>query len=352
MAKLSEKLRGVVSQAKQAADQQYAAGTASNVYQTQQALTQATTQPQVLDATQVAQQLAPAITQAQADVALKAQAQAGTQALEAGQRALGEEEQRTRLRLESQRQITEREISDLQREGKLRQNSLELEQSKRLQARELKDQQRMQQTGLVFDNRISFLTRKQREDLAGIGRLAKQQVFDSRLQFKIEEGKRKFSNDRQLADYAVLSAENEIELQKRLRVMEQAFTRSIQTMEIAQVKIQQRMTQEFQKAEQDKNQALALELAQAKKALEEKIRRKKARAAATKAIIKGVIVTGAIAATIATAGAAAPAAAGAAGAAGAGGAAAAGGGASAASILAASGIASAAGDIISSQVGD
>jgi len=314
VALLSQQLKNIANNVQAAQQTQAGVGQAANMFQTQQALTQLSQKPQpgagAADATALAQQLAPAITQEQAKVDIQAQQQAGQQILQAGQSAAQQQEAQAKQRLEQQRLATEREIAEKQLEGKLKQNSLELEQSKRLREREINQQKRFQQTGFEYNNRISFLTRKQREDLASMGAFMKQQIFDSRLQFSIKEGKRKFSNERQLADYAILSAENEIQLNEHLRSMQQAHDKEMILLEAAHNKLVQQRKQEFAKQEQDRDQALVRDLTIKRNAIRAKMRRKQANRAMWTNSIKGAaIIATAVAVTVASGGTTAPAAA-------------------------------------------
>jgi len=288
MASLSQQLRQIASGINQQAQSQMAAAQGANTFQTQQAMTQAVQQPQApADATKMAQQFAPAVTQAQSQASLQAQQQAGQQQLAATQMAAQEKARREEQKFREEQLRAEVDIAERQRAGELKQNSAELRQAKELDKDELAVQQRISAAGYEYDNRISFLTRKQREDLAALGGYIKQQVFDSRLQFDISEGERRFSNTRQLADFAVLQAENQIDLDNKMRVMKQSYEKESIILKAAQAKIEQRLKYEFQKAEQDKDQALVKELYEKKRALDEEIRRKKAQGG----MVRGIIST-------------------------------------------------------------
>jgi hypothetical protein len=176
------------------------------------------------------------------------------------------------------------DIAERQRAGELKQNSAELRQAKELAKDELAVQKRMEAAGYAYDNRISFLTRKQREDLAALGGYIKQQVFDSRLQFDISEGERRFSNTRQLADFAVLQAENQIDLDNKMRMLKQSYEKDRIILSAAQAKIEQSIKYEFSKSEQDQDQALIKELYEKKRALDAEMRRKKAQGGMVRSI--------------------------------------------------------------------
>ena len=283
MATLSDKLRNITAQA----EQQTAVGGASNTLQTQQALTQSQGRAGQGNIRQTAQQMAPAIGQAQGAVGQQVQQQAGQAAIGAIQQENGKGLATQRQQLQNEQMYSDDDIARQQRQGKLKQNDAELKQAKQMQAEDIAAQKRMQQTGFEFNNKISFLTRKQREDLAAMGRYVKQQVHDSRLQFGADERGRKFSNMRQLADYAAASAVDEQDLKIRLREMKQASDKEQIMFEAAGQKIVQRIEAEFQKGEQEKDQQLIRQLAEMKRNLEAEQRRKAAKSQATTSIIVG-----------------------------------------------------------------
>jgi hypothetical protein len=174
--------------------------------------------------------------------------------------------------------------------------SREQEQAKnRLSSLEIDSNKRLAQLGLDVDNNLSFMSTKQREDLAKIGGDVKQQLFDSRMQFQKDELGRKFSNDRQLSDWAIASAKDEIELNTRLRELEQASTKELIMLEAANTRIAKALERGYldDKRELDQNQTKAL--AQLKMQLDEKIRKKKAKAANDRLIAGGVITIAGVA---------------------------------------------------------
>ena len=294
---ISSYLKGVADQLTGQAQKKIAQGQASTALQTQQALTAA---PATAPAKQAAQQMAPQIAGAQNAIAQQATQEQAQQTQAATGAALQAAANQQVQNLQQKALVDEKEISDLQRQGKLKQNAAELDQAKQIEEKELAEQQRRQVQGIAFDNRVSFLTRKQREDLASLGSLAKQQIFDSRLQFAEAEGKRKFTNMRQLADYATASAASEEVLKSRLTDMQQAYTKEVIALEAAQKMLTQQLTLEMKRSEAGKDNALALELARAKAALEQKLRRKKAQAAGNAQMIQGAFtIAGAVVGTYA-----------------------------------------------------
>lgn len=292
---LSETLKGVKANLNQQAANTAAAGQSSNAVQTQQALTQGPANPSV-GLKQTAQQMAPKIADANAQVAAAATATNVAATQQVGQQALQQGVAAAEQQIKETSAADEAQISEMQRSGKIKQNSAELDSAKRIQDKELSAQSQLSVMGTAFDNNLSFLTRKQREDLSRLGNLTKQQLFDSRLQFSQSENGRKFTNMRQLADYSAASAVSDQQLKTRLQDMQQAYEMESIVLESANKVITQQLDMEMKRAEQGKDNALALELAARKQALEKKLARKKAQSAASASIITGVFtVAGAVA---------------------------------------------------------
>jgi hypothetical protein len=74
----------------------------------------------------------------------------------------------------------------------------------------------LQQRGFDVDNRLQFASERQRQDLAKMGNNIKQELLDSRLAFEKDEAGRKFSNDRQLADYIASNAKTQQEFDSKM----------------------------------------------------------------------------------------------------------------------------------------
>lgn len=292
---LSETLKNVKNTLNDQASKQTATGQAANGVQVQQALTAGPTVPGVGTKT-TAQQMSPQIVQANAQVATQANAANIAATQEASKQVLQTAANQQQQQLKDQQVADEAEISNLQRQGKLKQNSAELDSAKRIQDQELGAQKQLSVAGTAFDNNLSFLTRKQREDLSKLGNLTRQQLFDSRLQFAGDENQRKFTNMRQLADYATAASASDEQLKGRLQIMQEAYEMESIVLEAANKKITQQLELEMRRAEQSKDNALALELAQRKAALERKMARKRAQAAGIGNIISGTFtIAGAVA---------------------------------------------------------
>lgn len=286
---LSQQLRNLANQVRSTTEQQANVGQAQVGMQTQQAVQAGAQAPAGPGGKAAAQQLAGAATQAQGQVALQAQAGQQQQLGQLAQQGISQQGAAQQLQLAKQQGINEEQIADLQRQGMLRQNSAQLKQAKQLQQNELDSQKRLTSASMDYDNKLSFLTRKQREDLSKLGAYTKQVIFDQRLTFARDEEGRKFSNMQQLADYVVMSAQKDEELAWSMQEMQQANEKEIIALQHAHNMISSKLKFEFERAEKQKDYALMRKLQEMKNALEEKMRRKAARGA----MISNIIVGGA-----------------------------------------------------------
>jgi len=283
---LSQQLRDISRGIRAQADTEQATSNAQAGAQTQQMIGQAAQVPQG-NIKQAGSKVAAQATQAvgQGNLAAKeSENQMSNQLAQTGINLTGQQNQNT---LSKQQQLNDSTIRDMQRDGQLRQNSEKLRSNKMLSDAEIASQQSILGQQMAIDNSISFLTRKQREDLAELGNVTKNYLFDQRLVFANDEAGRKFTNGQQLADYAVLSAENEQDLQNKMKTMIRVHKREEIALTHAHNMIAERMKLEFKKEESKKDYALLKKLSERKAAAEEKIRRKAAKAAANKAIIVG-----------------------------------------------------------------
>lgn len=176
----------------------------------------------------------------------------------------------------------------------------------RLTDAEIASSQRLNAIGIETDKNISFLSTKQREDLANLGRDVKAKVFDSRLQFERDEAGRKFSNERQLMDFAVTSAKNQVDLQNKMQIMEQTATREILMMEIAANKINTALKQGYLDSKRELDQSTQAKLAEMKAQLDKDIAKKRAQANNMKMLAGGAMVLAGAGLTVASAGAGSP----------------------------------------------
>jgi hypothetical protein len=123
----------------------------------------------------------------------------------------------------------------------------------------------------------------------------KNKLLDESISFEKDEMGRNLFNERQLMDYKIASTKSDIELQKYEQSVSQMSARRIQMLQTALNKIKQTESQQQETTQQTLSQAQMQRMAQAKIALEKKIRdemaRRKNRAAmfgAAGAVVGGV----------------------------------------------------------------
>ncbi len=97
-----------------------------------------------------------------------------------------------------------------------------LESKKRVMQSDINSAQRLQEAGYEVDSSLQFATQKQRADLTRLGNGVREELLDSRIAFDKDEVGRKFSNTRQLADYAAASARDKQDFDAKMRSIAQA----------------------------------------------------------------------------------------------------------------------------------
>ena len=115
------------------------------------------------------------------------------------------------------------------------------------------------------------------EKLAQISQDAKREMYDKRREFSTDEAGRKFSNERQLADYAALRAKNAEEFKDYVQQQELAYERKSQLLDTSLKKIQQQLQFENQALNQLRDQANNMAISEreresARRLLEEKLK--------------------------------------------------------------------------------
>lgn len=232
------------------------------------------------------------ITAAVGQQAAQQTTQLGQQAISGAQLVLQQKEQQNKQRL-AEREIGQKAfLNDADILQGLSLNAEKRQADERLTAEEIAATKRTNRLGLETDSNLSFLTRTQREQLAALGADVKEKVFDSRLQFQKDEMGRKFSNERQLADYAIMSSKTEQELQNKLLTQKLMQQRSLQLMEAAQNKVNEALRQSYGDKGRELTQQSQEYIATVKAAAERSMARKKARGAAMGAIISGAFTIG------------------------------------------------------------
>lgn len=158
----------------------------------------------------------------------------------------------------------------------------------RLSRDDIESTRRVASLGMEQDNRLLGLSLRQKEELSAIGRDIKAKIFDARLQFEKDEVGRKFSNERQLADYALANAKTQMEFDSRTREIKQASDRKMQLLEHTN----NQLTAAIERGWLVNQQKLDFEhkkyLIELKRKLEEEMAKEKARNANRMMVYQGV----------------------------------------------------------------
>lgn len=216
-------------------------------------------------------------TQAGQDIIARRQAAAG----KAGQirQAALQERQRVGQQALQQRQLAQQERLEQQQTQQLQQlRQEELASRKTVLEQEIASAARLQDLGIEQDNRLQLATIKQREDLSRIGLDVKAKLLDARLLFSSDDRGRKFTNERQLADWTATSAASKQEFNIKMSQMENTYNQKMQIMKNAQAKLQAAVERGFLNEQDDLDFEAKKRLAQLNADAKEKIRREEARA--------------------------------------------------------------------------
>jgi hypothetical protein len=172
---------------------------------------------------------------------------------------------------------------------------------------EIDSASRLQQLGIDQDNRLQIATLKQREDLQNVGLDVRAKLLDSRLQFKQDERGRKFSNDRQMADYIAATATSREDFNSKMSQMQQMQERKILLLKQTQAQLETALERGFLKEQDDLDQQSKMELSAMIAANKRQIKREEARARNRQGIFTaGATILGAGIATVFGTPAAAP----------------------------------------------
>jgi len=160
---------------------------------------------------------------------------------------------------------------------------------------------RMQKNQELF-TRQQAITQRNRaltNQLAQLDNNLKDQLLDQQLSFKQDEFGRTIWNERQLADFAVLQAKTQADLDKFEQTLNQQSQRRLQIMQTVQAKLKQALEQNYLREGQEMDQQTRLFIANLKKQAAEKERRERARRASRGAMVQGAfVVAGAVAGTV------------------------------------------------------
>jgi hypothetical protein len=143
--------------------------------------------------------------------------------------------------------------------------------------------QMVQQQGMNQQDRLAKLSRSLQEKsrtlttrLSQLDENAKNRILDNELQFKRDEMGRTLFNDRQLADFALLQANNAEDIRNYQQTVEQLSRRKLQMLQAAQTILTQQLELDYQRESKQLSQDQILKLQRAKKELEAKIAKEQA----------------------------------------------------------------------------
>lgn len=238
---------------------------------------------------QVGQQVAPALMQAQQQAGQQAQAQTQATQLGAAQGMAQQQAFQGQQGLAKQGIQQAAQLAGKQRDLQVGQASAESKLQRRITDKEIEQAERLQRLGMEQDNKILQLDLNTRKQIQALGADLEDKIFDSRRRFDKSENQRKFTNARQLADFAVGSAQTEQDAMAKLQEIQQSAQMKAIIMQAAHDKIIQELSANTQRTTQsisaDSKRKMAEEARKAKLAAQ----RAASDAAATGNIINGVV---------------------------------------------------------------
>jgi hypothetical protein len=184
-----------------------------------------------------AQAAAPQATLQQAEIAANTVQQNTQQLTDVAQTGLAAQGAEAEAGLQRQQNAQQLALTSQENQQKIAMSRQDIAMRKRVTGSEQASAQRLQKVGIEVDNKLQIATLRQREQLDRLGGDVKDKIINSRLQFDRDEIGRKFTNDRQLADYALANAKTELEFKEKMREVQQTQERKIQLMEIAEKKM-------------------------------------------------------------------------------------------------------------------
>jgi len=267
---------------------------------------QAAAQPGA-DIRQVAQQTAAQTTRAAGAADVQAQRASQKQLQQVGQLGVDQLRKTTAAQLQQQEQLQTQQLAAESRRLNLNITTQEIASTRAITKADRVMSEKLANMGIERDNSIQFATLRQREQLAALGRNVKSNILDSRLNFERDEMGRKFTNDRQLEDAAILSATSENELRSRMDIIERTHKRKSQLNQLAHKAATDVLRRGYMREKGDLDHKQLLRLGkiahEAKKKMQREASAKKARYAKYSAALKVGVAAAII---VGTGGAAAP----------------------------------------------
>lgn len=234
-------------------------------------------------------QQAPAVPQAAAGLATQQALQAGQDVIAQRQAAAGRAAQIRQATLQERQRVGQQRLQQQQMQQQAELQRQEQEQLKELRKQELASRKsilqdeieatdRLQQLGIEQDNKLQIATLQQREDLASLGLDLKAKLLDARMQFTKDERGRKFTNERQLADYAAASAKSKVDFNRKMAQIKNAHDQKVLIMKQAEAQMGAALERGYLKEQGDLDFQSQQRLAILRRETNERIKREEARA--------------------------------------------------------------------------
>ena len=217
-------------------------------------------------------------------------------AAQVGQAGLGAKQASGQAKVEEQA-MKQREQLAREAEGQAIQLSREALQSRKIMTQsEIDTARELQLHGVFMDNNLQIASITQRRDLSALGRNLDNKLLYSRLKFSKDERGRKFTNERQLADYVISNSKTNMEFNGQMKKMKQQGDRKIQVMRAAQAKLEQTLKQGYMTNKGDLDRETRTEIARAAAEMKKQISKEQSKAKARAAQFQagGTVVGGAI----------------------------------------------------------
>jgi len=164
---------------------------------------------------------------------------------------------------------------------------------KRLTTQEINSAKLVSSIGIEMDNKLLSLDLAQREQLAALGNDVKGKILDSRIMFDRDEMGRRFTNERQLSDFAILSAQNEQDFQSKMLKIQQGYKKKAILYEILVNRMQEVLRRGWLTKEQGLDQALKEDITRTVAAMKREIERNATNARRNAMYTQGVVTVAA-----------------------------------------------------------
>lgn len=200
------------------------------------------------------------------------------QLMQLGQQGLQQQQFANQAALQRQSMAQQEQLAAEKQQRAFQLTEAEIASRKRITDSDIQVKDRLNKIGLEYDNRLSILSEQQKRDLNRISQDAKDQIFDSRLAFEVDERGRKFSNQRQLADYTLMNAQKEEDFRQKAQYAIQANQRHMQLLQISYDKLSRSLQHSYKNEQAKLDYESQKKIAKLKSDMAAAMQRKQARA--------------------------------------------------------------------------